>query len=101
MHRHHGAWPHAEEKWLACDTAQNYRQEDLDTRSGVCTEAEVPEREGATTTEAHRHSVAFRGGGLMVWWVVAYCGSPLKYSTVSASAGPNTALYASPNFGDA
>lgn len=56
---------------------------------------------GATTTEAHRHSVAFRGGGLMVWWVVAYCGSPLKYSTVSASAGPNTALYASPNFGDA
>lgn len=43
----------------------------------------------------------FVGDGLLMWRAVAYCGIPLKNSTVSASGFPNTVVYASPNLGEA
>jgi hypothetical protein len=49
-------------------------------------------RGNATRTEARRHQRFFVGDGLLMWRAVAYCGIPLKYSTVSASGCPNTAV---------
>ena len=51
----------------------------------------------AEVAECRRHNDrnpsppwTYGGDGFLMWRGVTYCGSPLKYSTVSMSAVPNT-----------